>query len=93
MSRALSIAGVQPLGWLARVRAQRSCSARACPAAQLLGAGAAGLAPARATALGMGAMMVRVCARGQANGSADGYLCARAQLMGRQLRAGAHQEG
>ena len=56
MSRAISIAGVRPLVWLARVRAQRSCSARACPAAQLLGAGAAGLAPrARGTALGMGA--------------------------------------
>ena len=56
MSRAISIAGVRPLGWLARVRAQRSSSARACPAAQSLGAGAAGLAPrARGTALGMGA--------------------------------------
>ena len=52
MSRTTSIAGVRPLGWLARVRAQCSCLAWACPA-QLLAAGAAGLAPI--TALGMGA--------------------------------------
>ena len=50
MSRTTSIAGVRPLGWLARVRAQRKCLAWACPE-QLLGA--AGLAPI--TALGMGA--------------------------------------
>ena len=50
MSRTTSIAGVRPLGWLARVRAQRKCLAWACPV-QLLGA--AGLAPI--TALGMGA--------------------------------------
>ena len=36
MSRTKSIAGVRPLGWLARVRAQSSCLAWACPA-QLLG--------------------------------------------------------
>ncbi len=51
MSRTTSIAGVRPLGWLARVRAQYSL-AWACPA-QLLAAGAAWLAPI--TALGMGA--------------------------------------
>jgi hypothetical protein len=50
MSRTTSIAGVRPLGWLARVRAHRKCLAWACPV-QLLGA--AGLAPI--TALGMGA--------------------------------------
>ena len=50
MSRTTSIAGVRPLGWLARVRAQRKCLAWVCPV-QLLGA--AGLAPI--TALGMGA--------------------------------------
>ena len=50
MSRMTSIAGVRPLGGLARVRAQRKCLAWACPV-QLLGA--AGLAPI--TALGMGA--------------------------------------
>ena len=49
MSRTTSIAGVRPLGWLARVRAHRRCLAWACPV-QLLGA--AGLAPI--TALGMG---------------------------------------
>jgi len=52
MSRTTSIAGVRPLGWLARVRAQCSRLAWACPA-QLLAAGAARLAPI--TALGMGA--------------------------------------
>ena len=36
MSRATSIAGVRPLGWLARLRAHCSCLAWACPA-QLLG--------------------------------------------------------
>ena len=41
MSRAISIAGVRPLGWLARAR---SCMVQACPA-RLLGAGASGLAP------------------------------------------------
>ena len=40
MSRATSIAGVRPLGWLARLRAQRSCLAWVRPA-QLLGSGAA----------------------------------------------------
>ena len=50
MSHTTSIAGVRPLGWLARVRAHRRCLAWACPV-QLLGA--AGLAPI--TALGMGA--------------------------------------
>jgi hypothetical protein len=82
MSRAISIAGVRPLGWLARVRAQRSCSARACPAGQLLGAGAAGLAPRARAARRWAwerAMIVRVCAR-RANGSADGFLCAREQV-------------
>ena len=49
MSRTTSIAGVRPLGWLARVRAQRKCLAWVCPV-QLLGA--AGLAPI--TALGRG---------------------------------------
>ena len=49
MSRATSIAGVRPLGWLARLRAHRSCLVWACPS-QLLGgdgAGAAGLGPMR----------------------------------------------
>ena len=55
MSRAASIAGVRPLGWLAHLRAQRSCLAwasaqRSCWAE---GAGAARLGPI--TALGMGA--------------------------------------
>ena len=36
MSRATSIAGVRPLGWLARLRAQSCCLVWACPA-QLLG--------------------------------------------------------
>ena len=49
MSRTTSIAGVRPLGWLARVRAHRKCRAWVCPV-QLLGA--AGLAPI--TALGRG---------------------------------------
>ena len=83
MSRAISIAGVRPLGWLARVRAKRTCWARAC-SAQLLGAGAAGLAPRARAARRWAwerAMIVRVSARGQANGCAeDGYLCARRRL-------------
>jgi hypothetical protein len=64
---------------------------RARPA-KLLGAGVpnaiawrgccgAGATRARGTVLGVrGTMIVRVSARGQANGSADGYLCAREQL-------------
>ena len=36
MSRAMSIAGVRALGWLARLRAERCCLVWACPA-QLLG--------------------------------------------------------
>jgi hypothetical protein len=57
MSRTISVAGVRPLDWLARVRAQRSCLSRACHA-RLRGACAAGLAPrarARGTVLGIGA--------------------------------------
>ena len=58
MSRATSIAGVRALGWLARVRAQRSCLAWRTD-----GAGVAGLGPI--TALGKGA---RVSARGPGQG-------------------------
>ena len=83
MSRAISIVGVRPLDWLARVRAQRSCLS-----AQLLGAGAAVWRHARARAARCWAweraMIVRVSARGQANGRADGYLCAREQLVQRK---------
>ena len=75
MSRAISIAGVRPLGWLARVRAKRTCWARAC-SAQLLGAGAAGLAPrARGMALGMEALDDRTRQRsGPASGSIGFFL-------------------
>ena len=83
MSRTTSIAGVRPLGWLARVRAQCSCLAWACPA-QLLGgwraqrsclaegSGAAGLGPI--TALGRERAMSMRWLGGQAEGGADGYL-------------------
>ena len=89
MSRAISIAGVRPLGWLARVRAKRTCWARAC-SAQLLGAGAAGLAPRapRGTALGTGARDDRTRQR-----SGPGQrLCRRIPLRAQELeQAGPRQ--
>ena len=76
MSRAISIAGARAATGLARrVRVRPAkllgapCYAQ-CPA-QLRGAGAAGLWVWEC------AMIVRVCARGQANGSADGFQCRR----------------
>ena len=69
MSRTTSIAGVRPQGWLARVRAQCSCLAWAC-AAQLLGA-LRGWRQSRRWAWER-AMTMRVSARGQAKGGADG---------------------
>jgi hypothetical protein len=83
MSRATSIAGVRPLGWLARLRALRSSLVWACPA-QLLGgwraqrsclaegSGAAGLGPI--TALGRERAMSMRWLGGQAEGGADRYL-------------------
>jgi hypothetical protein len=59
MSRTTSIAGVRPLGWLARVRAQRSCLAD--------GSGAAGLGPIMALGRER-AMSMRVSALGPGQG-------------------------
>ena len=74
---------------LARARARPAPSKRSCWAwawpAQWSGAGAAGLAPRARAARRWAwerAMIVRVIARGQANGSADEYLCARASSWG-----------
>ena len=52
MSRATSIAGVRPLGWLARLRAQRSCLVWASAQRSCLAEMARALGPI--TALGMG---------------------------------------
>ena len=70
MSRTKSIAGVRPLGWLARVRAQSSCLAWAC-AAQSLGGAQRGWRQSRRRAWER-AMTMRVSAWGQAKGGADG---------------------
>ena len=70
MSRTKSIAGVRPLGWLARVRAQSSCLAWAC-AAQSLGGAQRGWRQSRRWAWER-AMTMRISARGQAKGGADG---------------------
>ena len=82
MSRTTSIAGVRPLGWLARVRAQCSRLAWACPA-QLLAAGALGWRQSRHWAWER-AMIMRISARSQAEGRADGKPCTRQKLENRQ---------
>ena len=81
MSRTTSIAGVRPLGWLARVRAQCSRLAWACPA-QLLAAGALGWRQSRHWAWER-AMIMRISARSQAEGRADGKRCTRKLRTGR----------
>ncbi len=68
MSRTTSIAGVRPLGWLARVRAQCSCLAWACPVQCLA---LRGWRQSRRWAWER-AMTMRVSAWGQAKGGADG---------------------
>ena len=82
MSRATSIAGVRPLGWLARLRAHCSCLAWACPA-QLLGGWLGRCGAGANHGAGQGArdeharQRSGACAsapRGQAEGCADGYL-------------------
>jgi hypothetical protein len=82
MRLAISIAGVRPLGWLAAcARAQRSaCRGRAqhnCVARVLRGWRHARAARAARCWAWECTIIVRVSARGQANGSADGYLGAR----------------
>jgi hypothetical protein len=86
MSRTKSIAGVRPLGWLARVRAQCSCLAWAC-AAQLLGGALWGWRQSRRWAWERATTM-RVSARGQAKGGADGKAKLHAPEAGDRQRVG-----
>jgi hypothetical protein len=86
MSRTTSIAGVRPLGWLARVRAQCSCLAWACPA-QLLGGAQRGWRQSRRRAWER-AMTMRVSAWGQAKGGADGKANLHAPEAGDRQRVG-----
>ena len=72
MSRTTSIAGVRPLGWLARVRAQCRCLAWACTAQLLGGALRGSVAPITRRWAWARAMTMRVSAWGQAKGGADG---------------------
>jgi hypothetical protein len=83
MSRATSIAGVRPLGWLARARARperRSWRGRAQSSCLADGAGAAGLGPF--TALGNGARDDHARQRSGARPRlcSHGYLCTRQEL-------------